>query len=340
MIILAVGAMWFLFHKSQPPISQQQEPATNTVVAANSTTSTPVSNSTLNQPPVATVTTNIPNDEAAITAKYRQSLIGKDEAVTETMMLRNKNSLDIYGRVIDQYGQPVVGAIIRGDSTLITGYMKNTVETHFAETDTDGRFSFLGLHGAGMGIWPQKEGYFYNLKLPSKRPDNYQPDPNNPVVFTMWKIHGVEPLTGQSVDAKIPYDGTPVTFDMTTGKESANGDLRVTLIRSPLEVRRGKDKFDWVVKIEMLHGGLIEESDPYPYWAPETSYQPSFEFNVSSNNVPWLSSLDDNFYVKNAQGQYGRMQFGVYSAVTPARLQVGFTINPSGSQNLEPALSQ
>jgi len=58
--------------------------------------------------------------------------------VTETMMLRNKNSLDIYGRVIDQYGQPVVGAIIRGDSTLITGYMKNTVETHFAETDTDG----------------------------------------------------------------------------------------------------------------------------------------------------------------------------------------------------------
>src|SRR6266702_403960 len=120
MMILAVGAMWFLFHKSPSPTAQQ-EPVTNAVVAANSIASSPVSN----QPPVASIATNSSNDEAAITAKYKQSLIGKDEAVTEIMKLKNKN-LDIYGKVVDQYGQPVVGASVRGDSTLITGYMKNT----------------------------------------------------------------------------------------------------------------------------------------------------------------------------------------------------------------------
>jgi hypothetical protein len=109
------------------------------------------------------------------------------------------------------------------------------------------------------------------------------------------------------------------------------------LVRSPLEVRRGKDKFDWTVKVEMLNGGLVKENDPYPYWAPENGYQPAFEFNVSSNNVPWHSTLDEKFYIKTSQGKYGRMQFGISSALTPARIEIDFTINPSGSQNLEPA---
>jgi hypothetical protein len=334
MMILAVGAMWFLFHKSPSPTAQQ-EPVTNAVVAVNSIPSSPVSN----QPPVASVAPNISNEEAAITAKYRQSLIGKDEAVTEIMKLKNKN-LDIYGKVVDQYGQPVVGASVRGDSTLITGYMKNTVEHHSAVTDTDGRFSFLGLYGDGIGIWPQKEGYFYNLRLPSKRPDNYQPDPNNPVVFTMWKIRGAQPLVGSSINAKIPHDSNPATFEMLTGKPSSAGDLRVTLSQLPLEVKTGRERFDWTVKVEIMNGGLVEENDSYPYMAPTNGYQSAFEFNVSSNAPDWVPDLKKNFYIKNAQGQYGIMQFGVYPGCPPTKFEASVTINPSGSQDLEPATAQ
>src|SRR6266568_4684575 len=122
MMILAVVAMWFLFHKSQAPTSQRQEPVTNAVVASNLTTSNPASNSIPKQPPVATVTTNISNDEAAITAKYRQSLIGKDAAVTEIMMLKNKQSQDFYGKAIDQDGQPIAGVDVTGNLMLIQGW--------------------------------------------------------------------------------------------------------------------------------------------------------------------------------------------------------------------------
>jgi hypothetical protein len=143
-------------------------------------------------------------------------------------------------------------------------------------------------------------------------------------------------LVSSSIDAKIPHDGTSVNFDMATGKESADGNLRISLVRSPSEVRRSGHTFDWALKIEMLQGGLVAENDAYPYWAPDSGYMSTFEISMSSNNPTWFSKLAQSFYIKNAQGQYGRMQAIVYSALTPARAKIDFTVNPSGSQNLEP----
>jgi hypothetical protein len=108
-------------------------------------------------------------------------------------------------------------------------------------------------------------------------------------------------------------------------------------LRSPLEVPRSGQEFDWAVKIEMLQGGLLLENDPYPYWVPENGYSPSFEIKMDSNDPSWYSHLTQNFYIKNARGQFGSMHAEIYTALTPARIQCGFTINPSGSQNLEPA---
>jgi len=342
MMILAVGTLWFLFHKSQAPTSQQQNSLTNAVAAVNSTTSIPVSNSIPNQPPVATVVTNISSDEADVTAKYKQSLIGKDAAVTEIMMLKNKQSQDFYGKAVDQYGQPIAGVDVTGNLMLIQGWDKDEKITRYkTQSDENGLFQFTGLTGWQLGVTVNKVGYLMGNDAESfKTPAGGKTSPNDRAIITMWKLRGPETLVGQSIDAKISHDGTSATFDMGTGKESPSGDLRVTLSRFPLEVHRGRDRFDWVVKIEMLHGGLIEENDPYPYWAPETGYQRSFEFNVSSNSVPWQYKLEQSFYIKNSQGQYGKMQFGIYSALTPSRLQVGLTINPSGSQNLEPAFEK
>jgi hypothetical protein len=191
-----------------------------------------------------------------------------------------------------------------------------------------------------MGIRPQKEGYIYNLKMPSQRPDNYQPDPNNPVIFTMWKMRGAEKMVSSLFGSLIPHDGTPTTFDIATQKKSPDGDLRVTLSRSPLEIPRGLlHPYDWTVKIEMLHGGLIAENDPYPYFAPDSGYEPSFEFNMSSNTVPWTHELKQNFYIQSSHGQYGRMLVTVYTDLTPARVRFDFWLNASGTQNLEPSSS-
>jgi hypothetical protein len=126
-------------------------------------------------------------------------------------------------------------------------------------------------------------------------------------------------------------------FNLTTGKKTTDGDLRIVLSRSPLKIHRGRDKYDWLVKIEMSNGGLLVESDPYPNWAPQTGYQSFFETGMSSNNVPWSGEFRQNFYIKNAQEQYGRLFIDLSSDST--RPDTGITVqtwvNPSGSQNLE-----
>jgi hypothetical protein len=151
----------------------------------------------------------------------------------------------------------------------------------------------------------------------------------------MWKLRGAEPIKCVTVESHIPFDGTPIGFDTTTGKENPNGDLQVTLSRLPLQVRRSGQKFDWGIRIKILHGGLVAEDDAYPYWAPINGYQPFFEYNISSNDIPWHSTLTQNFYIKNSQGQFGRMQMDAYASVTPSGIKFDLWMNPSGSQNLE-----
>jgi hypothetical protein len=336
--IIAITALWFFSHKPQIIVSQRQDTLTNAPAAATTPIQAPAINS------VMQVTNNDPtetNTIADVAAKYNQGLIGKEQAMQAVILEENKKSLDMYGKVVDQYGNFVSGAKVRGGIGLNISMVKSGGEFRYTETDSQGLFNFLGIHGAGIGIWLQKEGYFYNQKSLPGRPENYSPDPNNPLVFTMWKIHGAEVLTGSDIDVKIPHDGTPTTFDITTGKVSPNGDFRVTLSQYPLEIKHGWDRFDWSVKVEILNGGMMEENDPYPYWAPTNGYQASFEFNESSNAVKWLGGLQQKiFYIKTAQGQYGLMNLKVFPGRSPTGIEANFTVNPSGSQNLEPDFSK
>jgi len=335
LVILAAIVIGFILYKSEVQ-KQQQAPMANAITATPPTVHAAVSNSlTTPQTSVTAAKTN----EAGIAARYKQGQINKGEAMNEFALAQNR-PMDIYGKVVDQYGQPVIGAEVQGSLSINLGLMSQKVEYYSTETDANGLFKFLALKGSNLGIRPKKQGYLYYLKLPPQRPDNYQPDPNNLVVFDMWKLHGAAILVGQSIDAKIPHDGTSTTFDIATGKESSSGDLQVTLLRSPLEVRRSGQSFDWTLKIEMLHGGLLLENDSYPFWAPESGYGQSFKFNVSSNDVSWDSKITRNFYFRTSGGQYGRMQTDVSASLTPARIECNFTVNPSGSQNLEPPATE
>jgi len=144
-------------------------------------------------------------------------------------------------------------------------------------------------------------------------------------------------MTHVKFDSRIPYDGTPVVFDLKNGNKTGNGDLQISLLRTPLQIRRGRDKYDWVAKIGIVNGGILPENDPYPYWAPETGYQPLFETSMSSNAIPWQAELRQNFYIESPQGQYGRLCIDLFT--DSMRPDTGITvetwINPSGSQNLE-----
>ncbi len=337
--VLVVAVLTLLvLHKPKTETSPQPRPMASVVQPTNVEVRVASNNFAMNQAHIAAANSQNTSKAADIEARYRQGLISKEEAMSEIYKLSLSQPQSFYGKIIDQNGNPVSGVEVAAGNEALNA-MENEVQaqTFTAQSDSEGLFEFTGKTGTPIGVRLNKSGYKWGERGEGyKAPAGGASSPIDRVILTMWKLHGAEPLVGSGLDAKIPFDGSPTRFDIATGKQSADGDLQVTLVRSPLEVRRGKDIFDWTVKIEIIGGGILPENDPYPYWAPESNYQPSFEFNMSSNSVPWSSSFEGNSYIKNARGQYGRMRANVYAVLTPARIQFDFTINPSGSQNLEP----
>jgi hypothetical protein len=256
------------------------------------------------------------------------------------MAIRSENwkSLALYGKVIDQYGNPVAGATVRGAIGINVSMVESGGRFVYTQTDAQGCFHFLHIHGAGIGIWPQKEGFYYNLKIPWQRPVDYQPDPRNPIIFQIWKIRGAENLVQSSLRTSLTPAGSAKSFKIASGAPANDGDLKITFMRTGDEDRPGLvHRFNWNIKIEVPDGGLIKEDDAYPFWAPDKGYQAIFEVIMTSNSPSWQSQVNQNFYIKNSSGKYGTMSLDVYSLSRPPEVHASFTMNPSGSQNLEPS---
>lgn len=340
LVVIVVGVL--LLHKPETKMLSHQKSVAGAEQSSNSEVHLPASNYTANKPHAyvtASRSGSVPTD---IEVKYRHGLISKGQAIADIYKSKLSQPQSFYGKVVDQHDHPIAGVKVSANmETLNTSGNGVQIQTYRTQSDLKGLFQFVGKIGGPINVTVKKEGYLMNERGRGYQgPSGEETTPNNRAVLTMWKLHGAEPLVDSSLDAKIPFDGTSTRFDIATGKQSANGDLQITLKRSPLDVRRGRDIFDWTVTIEILGGGILPENDPYPYWAPENGYQPSFEFNMSTNGIPWSSSFQGDFYIKDARGQYGRMQANVYAALTPARIQFNFTINPSGSQDLEPPIEK
>jgi hypothetical protein len=258
-------------------------------------------------------------------------------AVVVENHLKNLQAQSIYGKVIDQYGQPVAGVDVTGSVEIMNGLIVGKIKTYKTQTDDKGLFQFVRLRGASLSASVSKPGYEINYVVGRIGSIGSESSPNDRETFIMWKLRGAEPMIRNEFDSRVPYDGTIAAFNLATGKKTTDGDLQVTLLRFPLKIQRGRDKYDWTLKIEMLNGGLLKENDPYPNWAPESGYQSSFEMTMSSNSVPWSGGLRQNFYIRNARGQYGRLFIDL--STDSMRPDTGITVqtllNPSGSQNLE-----
>jgi len=271
--------------------------------------------------------------EKDIMSAYDNGLVDKNEALLALMALGNKASVDIYGKVVDQDGQPVAGVKVDGEVGLNYG----DSEEHDTTTDANGLFHFLGLHGQGMGIRLQKEGYEYGYKIPYQRPDDYLPDPNNPVIITMWKLRGAEPMVHDRMHAYIPCDGSVTRFDLLTGKQNTNGDLIVKLTRNPVNIVRGKP-FNWSVTFAITNGGLQEITNIYPYEAPAEGYEPILTLDFPTNMFRWQPDFDHAYYFKSKDGKiYGRMTISITADFQPppTDFEAEIYANPAGSRNLE-----
>jgi hypothetical protein len=272
----------------------------------------------------------------------------------------NHNAIVFYGRAVDQFGEPVVGADVRGTVLVNTGTRGGSRK---AKTTTDGLgyFQFGDLVGQDIGIMIAKDGYEYRRKSSSFSYSYFEadhkrhiPDPKNPVVFVLWKKKGAETLVHYEKVWRFPLSGGPLRIDLTTGKVAErDADLVVTVSRTPLVMPYGTTGFAWQAAVDVTGGGLIRVGElDYYNAAPETGYEPRLQHMQEARSVreaqegrikwTWQEDVADTFFISCRDG---RIFARVYLRIKPnsdhkegdneALVAAGVWLNPNGSRNLE-----
>jgi hypothetical protein len=253
-----------------------------------------------------------------------------------------------WGKVVDQDGAPLAGVQIEmsirqwiSDSLGMRGQFP----LFNRQTDPGGLFELVGQSGDVLEFKSiKKEGYALSPRsLQTLQYDQSSaPEPNNPILFRMWKNTTNEHLVTFNKDFRIPYDGTPVVFDLLAGGISSNetsGDIRVRLIRNPQNVPfGGKTPYNWTASIEPLNGGIKESNDEFMYRAPEEGYQAKLEINMPASATNWSHRVKISFYFKSRGGQcYGRAttELRTDSQQDTTGFSIDSGVNPSGSRNLQ-----
>ena len=177
----------------------------------------------------------------------------------------NSKSLEFYAKILDQHGQPVVGAKVRGDVMTTESLAGPSWARHITQTDENGDFEFLGLHGQSLPIIAEKEGYEFKQLGNGGWTEDNKTSPEDRVVLQMWKLNGAEPLIHTKILDYISCDGTAESYNLQAGQRVGGGNtFTVKLTRNPVNIHRGKH-FDWSVTFEMPSGGMIKTDDLYPY---------------------------------------------------------------------------
>lgn len=274
----------------------------------------------------------------------------KEEQARTVLSKMNDVPIIFYGRVQDQFGNPVADAEIIGSIIVDNGKVEGTSKVS-AISDASGLFQLNGGQGESIGVMPRKEGYAlastetefkYSHFYPESR---HVPDPSKPVVFKMWKLQGGEPLVHFQFKARVPCNGASVAFDLQTGQRvESGGDIIIRVESSPAP--NVMEKYNWEAKIQPVNGGVVlyEGRMESVFLAPEGGYEPEFVISQQKDSQPWQSGFNGSFYLKSRGGRsYGKIDLGIITdTVKEGSIPIMMSgyVNPAGSRNVEvnPAL--
>lgn len=337
LVTLWIGFLMFAPKQTLRP-SANQNPENSSEPVGLSTTAERITELPV---PIAETNSAIPptNREPSLEEKIRSAIAYANVPIA------------FYGKVVDQDDKPLsaVRVVLRtrkgvyaGPGLLSTGSEKFT-----RMTGEDGGFNLSGTKGDVLAVESiEKEGYELSTKTSRSfgfhgAGDKFVPDPNNPVVYRMWRIRGGEPMTYfPSANFGIACDGTPTLFDLLKGvRANGQADLKVSFVRTPLNIERNKDfRYDWVLTIEASDGGLIESEDEFMYVAPEKGYLPQIQYKMGKDEENWTAIIKKKFYIVSRGGRcVGRFNLHFDGGYEPPPTGFGIEawMNPAGSRNLE-----
>ena len=277
-------------------------------------------------PPVNTATTT------AVASVPQSPPQTKSELINKILSAYNHVPIDFYGKLEDQFGDPVAGAVIKGSIRVISGLRQGT-DWPTTTSDANGLFQ---LHGTGQDIsmMPVKEGYALaslsgggNCSRIAPDAERAHPNPNHPVVIKMWRLQGATPLVGINQTYKLHYTNEPIFFDLIAGQiVNSGGDIKLLINRSPGLIS-GRNRLDWSVQVEAVNGGLMDSAgqERITYMAPGAGYEPRTNI-IFSTTAPykWYGGFSQGFFGVSRNGQ-------VYT-----KIAISFNINdePDGLMSI------
>jgi hypothetical protein len=254
-----------------------------------------------------------------------------------------KQPINFYGRVVDENNAVVVGASVHFEWTDIspTGTSEaNTV------SDENGLFSLTSRHGKRLIVDVSKNGYYSSgnarggaFEYANPFDGLFHPDPMNPVVFHLRKKGvGVDLIASHApmstfIRIAPPTNGAPVFLDFFSQKINDAGQLKIEGWKEGKDFKTAQN--NWALRLTIPDGGFAENTDEFPFEAPDTDYLPVVEWHFTNGTPDWRGVINKKYYMKFGNPpRYGRITVDT-TAFSPGVL-LEFAINPDGSRNLEP----
>lgn len=246
---------------------------------------------------------------------------------------------DFHGKIVDQYGKPVSGANVFGYRSQFPLFLSfGSFDQRTLTSDEEGLFTLRNETGTDIMVsFINQDGYYFKNEMRrfyykervsglDKTSESIS-TPNNPVVFSGWKV--------EQPEAKLAYFEKRYVFK--PGKQSyliklnKHANLKVTILLDPevpLESRT------WDMSIEVLDGGLIESNDLYLFEAPKRGY---LNKRTISPSEPLINAntheLKRVFYVQSG-GKYGHIELKILAYSYGLNVGLKSWFNLDGTRNL------
>ena len=284
---------------------------------------------------------NVPPDQAktAIVLPTPDPSLANHESQEEKLKRLFSNTINFYGKVIDQDGNPVDGARVRFSApSSFLDIEQGSVDG--PTSGTDGTFAITGKSGAGIQVSVSHPSYYETQKSHGQftyfENTEKNPSSSNPAIFVLRKKGEAEPLLKQKqVLRNVPKNGQPVRVGLA-GQNGA--DLSIQAWTSPRPAGAANNApFDWKVRVEVPGGGLVAYGDAYQFEAPEGGYAQFVEFAMPATGVDgkWRDRFEETFFIKLANGNYARMRFQMIAGGNHFAVVESYYNPTPGSRNLE-----
>jgi hypothetical protein len=268
-----------------------------------------------------------------------------------------ESPIELYGKVIDQHGDPVSGASITltpTDSPFGDGSRSKTVIV----SDSQGEFSVRGLKGASIGVRAEKADYMDIPRLggpASSATLGYSGDsksgkthsnPATPLVLKLHKVGPTEPMVYvERKNWKLPVDGSPRRISLDS--EDGNGEHQIEFrfwsdwSKLPKDNEINSKRYEWTFEARVPGGGFVWNDGGFNFEAPESGYKELIRYHNPSDlpREKWKRVQHGRYFVKFPDGTHARIEFDIDGSTdwSPLRMASWMSLKP-GSRNLSSPL--